>query len=31
MNSDNQPITGVPTNIITGFLGVAKPQRFLIL
>jgi G3E family GTPase len=31
MNSDNQPITGVPTNIITGFLGVGKTSAILSL
>ncbi|ASI92036.1 CobW family GTP-binding protein [Vibrio mediterranei] len=31
MNSDNQPVTGVPTNIITGFLGVGKTSAILSL
>lgn len=29
MSSDNQPILGVPTNIITGFLGVGKTSAIL--
>lgn len=29
MNSDNVPIKGVPTNIITGFLGVGKTSVIL--
>ncbi|WP_413282651.1 CobW family GTP-binding protein [Vibrio sp. MA40-2] len=29
MNSDNQPILAVPTNIITGFLGVGKTTAIL--
>ena len=29
MNSDNAPIKGVPTNIITGFLGVGKTSVIL--
>ncbi len=29
MSSENQPILGVPTNIITGFLGVGKTSAIL--
>ncbi|WP_295894596.1 GTP-binding protein [uncultured Vibrio sp.] len=31
MNSNTQPIVGVPTNIITGFLGVGKTSAILSL
>ena len=29
MSSDNKPLLGIPTNIITGFLGVGKTTAIL--